>query len=248
MAMDKFRHLSEGELKEIAVNEPGAVVQVLTDLMLHKVPLAGIGNRDKQELLAVIVGVEELGRHLLLACLSSGCESSADILAKEGVRFSAQHNELCVQFVAGMARRIRHEGREVFQLPLPADLLCLQRRSIHRVTAPQTNPPHCRLQISDSNALDSTALDISISGVSLSYQSDEPIFIIGQILYGCRLAVPGVGEFVVSLHVRNQVRLTLAGGKRVWRIGCEFVDASSAIERELQRYIIKIERGEQARK
>ncbi len=247
MDLQKFQHLSEGEFKEIAVNEPREVVHVLTDLMRHKVPLAGVGNRDRQELLAVIVGVEELGRHLLLACLSAGCESSADILAKEGVRFSAQCNELCVQFVAGMARRIRHEGREVFQLPLPADLLCLQRRGVHRVTVPQTNPAHCRLQISDSKVLDSTALDISIGGVSLSYQADEPIFTIGQILYGCRLAVPGVGEFVISLRVRNQVRLGLAGGKRVWRIGCDFVDASSAIERELQRYIIKIERGGQAR-
>lgn len=236
----------ESKNNEFGLSEPREIVRVLTDLMRRRTPLAGIGNRDGQELLAMIVGVEEVGRYVLLACLSSGCEASADIVAKEGVRFSAQHNELYVRFVAGMARRVRHEGRELFQLPLPAELLCLQRRGVHRVAVPRANPPRCRLPVSDSETLDGIAMDISISGISLSYLSDAPIFSAGQILYGCRLAVPGMGDFVIGLRVCNQVRLVLPGGDHSWRIGCEFINASSAVERELQRYMIKIEREGQA--
>lgn len=237
-----------GESKEVGATDPGEIVRILADLMRRQVPLSGVGNRSKEEFLARIVGIEEIGRQMLLGCLTVGCETNEDILGKDGVRFSTRHGEQCVQFVAGMARRIRHEGREVYSLPLPSGLLCLQRRDAHRVVVPQGHPPHCRLPLTETEALDSVALDIGIGGVSLVYHTEEPVFTPGQILYGCRLAVPGVGEFILSLWVRNQVRLVLPGGTHRWRMGCEFADASSAIERELQRYMIKIEREGQARK
>lgn len=242
----KFQGLPEAGTKEIEVSDPREVLWILVDLMRQQAPLAGVGNRSGQELLANIVGVEEIGRQMLLACLSAGCETNEDILGKDGVRFSARHGELCVQFVAGMARRQRHEGREIYLLPLPSELLCMQRRNAHRVAVPEANPPVCRLPLADTETLECVALDIGIGGIGLAYQSDEAIFTSGQILYGCRLAVPGVGEFILSLRVRNQVRLVLPGGARRWRVGCEFVNASSAIERELQRYMIKIEREGQA--
>lgn len=246
--MPKHQSLTEGEFKEIEVRDPREIVRILVDLMQRQAPLAGVGNRSGLEFLASIVGVEEVDGQILLGCLTVGCETNEDILGKDGVRLSAQHSELCVQFVVGMAHRIRHDGREVYSLPLPGELLCLQRRAAHRVVVPPSNPPHCRLPMTDLEMLDSVALDISIGGISLAYQTEEPIFTPGQMLYGCRLAVPGVGEFILSLKVRNQVRMVLPGGKHQWRLGCEFVNASSAIERELQRYMIKIERDEQARK
>lgn len=94
--------------------------------------------------------------------------------------------------------------------------------------------------------LEADVVDVSVGGVGLTYPSGEADIVLGQVIHGCRLLIPEVGEFIVSLKVRNQVELVQPNQKRVWRLGCEFIELPSVIERELQRYIFKIERESHA--
>ena len=244
MDMDKQEPQGHSDNEHMAatVNGQRDIARVLTDLMTHQLLLTGVGNRGRQKLLGQIVGVEEFDGHFLLECLSESCKSDEDILDKDGVSFSAMYDNQCVQFVVGEAQRSQHEGRTICRLAMPSSLVCVQRRGIFRASVPQSNPAMCWLQTADSRKYAGTVLDIGVGGMGLLYESDAPIFELGEVVYGCRLSVPGVGEFVVSLRVRNQMNLVLADGKKKWRLGCEFVDLSSAVERELQRYIIKIGR------
>lgn len=246
MDMHKFQALPENALGQVEVSDPHEVAAFLRELSRRETPLAGVGNGDKHEFLATVLGVDEAAGQFFMAC-PPDVEASGDLFTQEGATFSLRDKDAYIQFVAGSAHRALHDGRDAYRLALPAELLRLQRRGVYRAATPRENPPHCQLHLPDAEGLDSMALDISVCGVGLTYQADTPTVTLGQILHGCRLIVPDVAEFIISLRVRNQVRLVLPDGRHVWRIGCEFVDATVAVERELQRYITKIGRNGLAR-
>ena len=236
----------EDELGQSEVATPREIASFLGGLAQRQVPLAGRGNGDKQAFLVIVLDVDEPARQFFLAGLP-GAEPSGDLLTNTGATFSVRDGAAQVQFVVGSARQAQFAGHAGYRLDLPASLLRVQRRGIYRVAVPRENPPRCRLHLANSEELASAALDISVGGVGLMYQADEPAVVLGQILHGCRLMIPELGEFIISLRVRNQVRLVLPGGRHMWRIGCEFIDASSSVGRELQRYIFKIGRAGQAK-
>ncbi|MEW5893847.1 MAG: flagellar regulator YcgR PilZN domain-containing protein [Pseudomonadota bacterium] len=58
---------------------------------------------------------------------------------REGAAFSTRHENVQIQFTAGLARRVELEGRPAYRLPFPAALLRFQRREFYRVETPRDN-------------------------------------------------------------------------------------------------------------
>ncbi|NWG87985.1 MAG: flagellar brake protein [Hydrogenophilaceae bacterium] len=246
MDIHNYRSPPGGDLSRYVVDNPLEIERILRGMMERKVLLAGAGKTSESSFITTILAVDGPARQFHLEC-PVDLQMDSDMVAKDGAAFSARHESVQIQFAAGSAKRVEIGGRSAYLLPFPAALLRFQRRDFYRVEAPDANPAKCRMPLSDHKVLEGIVVDVSVGGIGLTYKPGEADIALGQVIHGCRLLIPAVGEFLVSLKVRNQVERILRNGEQAWRIGCEFIDLPSIIERELQRYIFKIERDRHAR-
>jgi c-di-GMP-binding flagellar brake protein YcgR len=72
-------------------------------------------------------------------------------------------------------------------------------------------------------------------------------FQVGDVLRGCRIELPDVGEVEVNLQIRHVlVRGHL--GYDAAQAGCEFVELAPAAQRKLFRYLLQLDRDQLARR
>lgn len=146
----------------------------------------------------------------------------------------------------------QRDGRAVLGIPLPKNLLRLQRREYFRLETPHANPLHCKLarqrEDGSTQVFNLTLLDISGGGISLmanTAQADE--FSPGSIFPDGRLEIPGEGFFAVNLCVKKVSMQENRNGQSFLRLGCEFLSLPGTRLAQIQRYITKIERERKSR-
>lgn len=161
----------------------------------------------------------------------------------------SQLDRVRVQFRLQQLQRVEHEGHVAFSAPVPDRVLQLQRRELYRL---QLVPgPQVILQVppprGEERALQLRVLDISGGGLALSVRDeDEARFGAGQILSGCQLLMPELGELAVDLQVAHLSRQAPLAGASL-RAGCRFIGLAPAAEKRILQYIFRVERQRNAR-
>jgi len=129
---------------------------------------------------------------------------------------------------------------------MPRELLRLQRREYYRLVTSVVNPVKCMIN-SDKGMMETLVVDISIGGVGILAYQDSGELAAGETYHGCRITLPGSGEFALSLAVCTTFEITLKNGRHTHRAGCQFIDLPASVETEIQRYIIRVDRERRAR-
>ncbi|WP_338026883.1 flagellar brake protein [Coralloluteibacterium stylophorae] len=147
-----------------------------------------------------------------------------------------------IHFGCGPVRPARHEGRDAFAVPLPEELVEVQRREYHRLEVSPVAPLTCHIDgLADNASLRADVADICAGGVGLRLPADDERFVIGTQLQTCRMRLPDEGELRFALAVRHLEPVTVRGiGMR--HAGCEFLRPSGMFQRALQRYVMRLER------
>jgi c-di-GMP-binding flagellar brake protein YcgR len=173
---------------------------------------------------------------------------NARVLKAGQLIFTAVVDKVKIQFDLEHPRRVEYQGRPAFAGDIPKRLLRLQRREFFRLSTPVLNPIRlCVTLEPDGQVLDLPLLDISGGGVGLMVSLElAKLLSQGQKLENCDITLPGEGQLAVDLCVRNLFDVTTRSGMRYVRVGCEFVDLSSARLTSVQRYIIHVERERKA--
>jgi c-di-GMP-binding flagellar brake protein YcgR len=170
-------------------------------------------------------------------------------LAADTVVCTTTHEDVKIQFKCEALRKIRFDGREELCCDIPDAVLRVQRRNTFRVQTPQENPLKCVITL-PPGALPATAevtvLDVSCCGVAVIDHHPMLAMDPGAFYDTCRLELPGVGEIEFSMRVRDVHDYTLRNGLTCRRAGCEFVDMPEAMIMVVQRYIIQVEREQNA--
>jgi len=185
--------------------------------------------------------------------LDYGADPDANQRALQAKRitFVAAHERIRIQFVAAAMTRVRFGGRDAFSIPLPAELLRLQRREYFRVTTPLTKPLKCLIAPQHAPMrvpAEMNILDISCGGIAILDASEpggpgEPASIqTGVRLRDCRIVLPEIGTITADILVRSVFDVTLRSGAKHKHVGCEFVAMPERDRAVIQRYINKIER------
>lgn len=143
-------------------------------------------------------------------------------------------------------------GRPYLTAPSPDALLRLQRRDYFRLEPPATHPIQCTVALErtpgERLAHNLKVADISGGGISLYAPTTlADACMPGTELSNCRLEIPDEGVLSVTLRIRKTVELSTQSGAHQLRIGCEFVDLTSARQAIIERYITRIERERKAR-
>jgi c-di-GMP-binding flagellar brake protein YcgR len=176
-----------------------------------------------------------------------GADAAANQRALQAgeITFVAAHERIKIQFAVASLRQVRFEGRDAFSMPLPAELLRLQRREFFRIATPLTRPLKCVVgpQGAPVHApAEVTIVDISCGGIAIIDSSELADNQPGVCFRGCRILLPGIGAVTADILVKSSYEVTLKNGARHKRAGCEFVDMPERERALIQRYINKMER------
>src|SRR5690606_7179315 len=103
------------------------------------------------------------------------------------------------------------------------------------------------LRLEDGREVQASIRDIGGGGLAIVATRSAWEFKIGEVLTGCRIELPELGEVEVNLQIRHVVvRSHLGLGAA--QAGCEFVDLAPAAQRKLFRYLMQLDRDQLARR
>ena len=167
------------------------------------------------------------------------------ILAAEKLHFEASQNGVHISFRTGPAESCLFEERPALRLPLPAELVRVQRRDAFRIATPVGKPALCTIPL-PQGAVTLPLEDLSTGGLGASDAAREVPTDIGQIFSDCLLTLPGSDPIPVTLrlvHVREFER----AGKQLRNLGLAFEGLRGGALARIQRYISTLEREALAR-
>ena len=241
----KIELASSEEADRYLIHQPVEVERILHEVMANKNIVTAYADDSKDFMLTSIVGVDPVKRAVYLD-YGADEEMNARLLASQEVTLTTSHGQVRVQFTAAGLEKALLGGEPALRMALPTELLRLQRREYYRLVTSLANPIKCIIS-TEQGDLEAVVVDISIGGVGvLAYQKDLPLHI-DRSYHGCRITIPGIGPFAVSLNVRSVFHVTLRNGRRSNRAGCQFIDLPSSLETEIQRYIMRLDRERRGR-
>lgn len=220
----------------------GEIIQKLRMLAKDHCLISAHFNAGKDSLITAVIDVLK-EKELVALDYGSNEAVNQKLLNADRIVFKTQHNGITAQFSAKSIIKAKLKGQPVFAVPLPEDLLWVQRREYYRIRIPLGMPIECHYTDENGETRTHTVIDISSGGVALadpdySFDLEDAA---GVILQNCRITLPEFGEGLVSLEIRNQLPLKFDDPGAGQRIGCSFVSIGSDFEASIQRYIHHIE-------
>jgi c-di-GMP-binding flagellar brake protein YcgR len=225
------------------------IVHVLRDLVRTRA-LANVQMGGGQEtLLSPLLAVDTAAGEVIFdRCGSDALNQS--VLRARNLLFVSAQDKIKIRFFTPPARVLVRDGGEAFAAPLPTELLRLQRREAYRLQVPVVRPVLCIFALDADKGqryVETRIHDIGQEGVAVIAQPDEICVDVGTCYANCRIVLPEAGNVVVTMEIRHSRDITLANGKKLLRIGCQFVRPSMAALNLVHRYMMKIERERRAR-
>ncbi|MFA5825430.1 MAG: flagellar regulator YcgR PilZN domain-containing protein [Gallionellaceae bacterium] len=192
--------------------------------------------------LTMVLAVNEEGIWIDPASRSA---DNRHLLNSDEIVFVSIHNNTKVQFVATTPWQVAYESGNAIFLPLPQQLLRLQRRDYYRLDALPQHPLKCVLNpLQDPHHIkhEARVMDISVGGLSLVCQEKDFELTPGSIYPDCEIDLPEVGTLTATLQVKNIFDVTSRAGKVNRRAGCVFVKPGRETTLPLQRYVAQMQR------
>jgi c-di-GMP-binding flagellar brake protein YcgR len=241
----KIELLTSEDANRYLVRHPGEIERILRDVMQDKAIVAAYGENGKDFLLTSIVAVEPRQNAIYLG-YGPDERLNAQLLDARNATFSTTHDQVRVQFSSNRIEHALYGHEQAFKIAMPRELLRLQRREYYRLVTSVVNPVKCMIN-TERGMMETLVVDISIGGVSILAYQENGGLAAGETYHGCRISLPGSGEFALSLAVCTTFEITLKNGRLTHRAGCQFIDLPPSVETEIQRYIIRIDRERRTR-
>jgi c-di-GMP-binding flagellar brake protein YcgR len=221
------------------------IERILRDIMDSKTHVAIYDTKGRDFILSSIVAMDAKEGFLLVEQGSSQVFNRR-LADSDHVTCVTSHDQVHIQFTTKHILPTFMGEEAVFRLPIPKEMLRLQRREYYRLGTSVINPVRCAIN-TPHGLIDTVVVDISIGGMGILSYEGAGLLLPGNSYHGCRVTLPGIGEFAVSLTVRSTFDLTLKNGRVTHRAGCQFIDLHPSVETEIQRYINRVERERLAR-
>jgi c-di-GMP-binding flagellar brake protein YcgR len=241
----KIELISSEDRGRYLVNQPRDIERYLRELIAGKSIVAIYGENGRDFVLSTLLEMDDK-QGFILAEQGVEAAMNAKLLASTHCTFATTHDQVHIQFSSGPLESTTLQQEAVFKVRIPREMLRLQRREYYRLVTSVINPVKCMINTS-AGLIETVVVDISIGGVGVLAYREEGVLKAGEVYQGCRITLPGTGEFALSLSVRTTFDITLKNGRLTHRAGCQFIDLPASVETAIQRYIIRVERERRAR-
>jgi len=167
------------------------------------------------------------------------------ILAADILHFSASENGIHISFSSGPAVACSFDDHPALRLPVPSELVRVQRRDTFRVATPVNNPVLCKIPV-ESGTATLPLKDLSVTGLGASDPDRAVTSSIGDILAGCTLHLPELEPVQVTLRLVH-IREFEHADKQQRSLGFAFESLRGAALARIQRFVSTLEREALAR-
>jgi c-di-GMP-binding flagellar brake protein YcgR len=229
------------DLERFRTRNPHEINRVLRDLVRQSELATLWFGASKDFVLTAVIHVDSERRQLLL---DYGADEDANrrLLNADAVQFMANHNRVRVQFQLNGLQKADFGGLPAFAAAFPESMIRIQRREFYRLTTPVATPLQCHFSVGEV-ATHATVVDISLGGIGLIEPAANliPELPPGLIIEGCVIELPDEGPFETAIEIRNGFDVIGRSGTAYRRIGCRFLNTSSRMNAQIQRYIHRIE-------
>jgi flagellar brake protein len=217
------------------------IVRVLRGLAQRNELVSAFFDGGKDLLLTSVLHVDADDDKTVLDCGSNEALNQRILLADKIV-FVTSLDRVKVQFTSHGIVRGSYENRPAFEIPIPTQVLQLQRREYYRLTTPLLNPLTCAVTLRSGVVQEFPIVDISAGGIGMILSNSELKLEVGATYPGCRINLPGIGTLELTLGIQSLFEVTLKNGSKSFRSGCQFINLHPSMESLIQRYLIKLER------
>lgn len=238
----KIEAFSDGADSDFLIHSKAEIQNILQTICERSTRSALYYDARKNFVLTMVLAVNEEGIWIDPASRST---DNRHLLNSDEIVFVSTHNNTKVQFVATTPWQVAYESGNAIFLPLPQQLLRLQRRDYYRLDALPQHPLKCVLNPSQNERHikhEARVADISVGGLSLLCQEKDFELRPGNIYPDCEINLPEVGTLTATLQVKNIFDVTSRAGKVNRRAGCVFVKPNRETTLPLQRYVAQMQR------
>lgn len=178
-----------------------------------------------------------------LLVLDYGVDESLvqQVINSKRVIFKTQFEGINIQFTTNSLTKAKYQNEPAIAVPIPANMLWLQRRQSFRVRIPLGMPAYCDFPGPDGTITRLRIFDISAGGLSVSDETMKLKAEAGTIISNCQLDLPGFGRINMSLEIRNCFMTKKTDPSQGQRCGLAFHQMGMSDESIIMRYIHSVE-------
>ena len=235
----KIETFADGEDKDFLIHSKIEIQNILQTVCKHNTRSALYYDDRKSFFLTMLLGVNAEGIWIDPA---SRPADNRRILNSDELVFVSTHNQTKIQFLANDPWQVSYENNEAIFLPLPRQLLRLQRRDYYRLAALPQHPLKCVLKPAMNRSRIMQVMDISEAGLSLECHEKDVELKPGNIYPDCEIDLPDVGTLTATIQIKNTFEIIGRSGKINRRAGCVFVKPDKLTTLPLQRYVAQMQR------
>ncbi|MDE1942438.1 MAG: flagellar brake protein [Betaproteobacteria bacterium] len=224
-----------GDEEEFRIASPREIRFIMYDIEKNAARAALYYDKRKEFLLTSVVDVDDDGIWL---DASQNHEENLKIAGGGNCIFVSSHHQAKVQFETDTVELTELDGIATLYVPMPDELLRIQRRDFFRLHLP-TGALRCTLLLEGDPPRERglPVRDISRGGVAIYCDEDDADLQPGKTIDRCRLRLDEETELTVAIQVRYFSITPSHTGKARGCAGCRFVNLDGKTEVLLQRYI-----------
>jgi c-di-GMP-binding flagellar brake protein YcgR len=227
------------------------ILSYLDEIRRQRQLVRMVFSQGRESVLTSILDIDADGQAIYIDAAPDPAQNRRIMLTQQ-VSFETTLDRIRILFTASGAQRCDRAGFPALRFAMPASLARIQRRQSYRVNVPFANPIRCIFMPPGTDMRPLAAptpvdlLNISIGGIAVIdtgyFLDSRP----GAVYPTCQIAFPGY-PVTVALEVRHIQVITLPSGKAARHVGLRFVETPNQVIALVQRYIMKLEREQNAK-
>lgn len=242
---NKTASVKRDNLDQFLTRRKSEVVSNLLDLSRSVEPLTILFESGKHSFPTSIIGLTADNTEVVFERASSE-QMNQKLLSLGKGTVIGQPEGIKLRFLLEQIRADKFEGENVLIAPLPKEHYRMQRRRLFRIDTLIRDPVKITVTLPNEEEATFNVGNISGGGLRLDDIDNVLECKANQVLENCRIEIPEVEPFAISLQVRNTYEKSKPKGNTVHYVGCVFLDLNANQEHEIQKYINSLQLAQRA--
>ncbi len=232
------------------VSSKREIVALLSTMMKENLELS-IRVKDMEG--AVATSILRMDENVMFIKAAPNAGLNKAIVESSDVVFSANPRNALIKF---SAKQILHTGANeqylALKVAIPDQLVRIQRREFFRIDVPPTSSLRCKIRFNGPdgkfNLLWAAVSNISAGGIGIIDKSASLPLQVDTVYDDCHLELGVATTVPVRLKVRSVKKEEQPNENHIHHFGCEFVETPRAVLAAIQKFILQLEREQNAQK
>jgi c-di-GMP-binding flagellar brake protein YcgR len=235
------------ELEKYQIYSRTEIIGLMRELIERHVLVTIYFNGGSNFIVTNLLRVNPDFEELVFDC---GADAATNRALVRAARFTVVSflSHVKIQFSGGRMEETAFEGTPALRMRMPESVLRFQRREYFR-TRVTGKPIACHIPAAEKGGKPIAAriIDISCGGAALGNWPEEERRKPDEVIRGCHIELPDVGNIDTALEVRNINEITTPSGIVQVRVGCKFIGLPGPMLTMIQRYVNQLERSRLSR-